>query len=183
MATPTHPLMAPIYLPGSEPFPPGTTEEEKEGYRKMAQWTKIGADFMHYCPTKVVMAGGLGFGLGGVMSLMSATFALDDPLSRANQELTKGGKTMAVVKDMGRSMYRQGRGFAKVGALYSGYECVIEGYRAKNDHWNGIGGGFCAGATLARNSGPWGALLGGLGFAAFSVAIEAYMRRVPAEEP
>ncbi|BEI83696.1 hypothetical protein CcaverHIS002_0403000 [Cutaneotrichosporon cavernicola] len=183
MAQPGNPWLAPIYLPGSEPYPPGTTEEEKEGYRQMQRWTKVGGDFMHYCPTKVAMAGGMGFALGGFVSLMGATFALDDPLSRANQQLTTGGKTMAVVKDMGRNMLSQGRGFAKVGALYSGYECVIEGYRAKNDHWNGIAGGFCAGATLARKSGPWGCLLGGLGFAAFSAVIDLYMRKVPTEEP
>jgi hypothetical protein len=56
-------------------------------------------------------------------------------------------------------------------------------YRAKNDHWNGIAGGFCAGATLARNSGPWGCMLGGMGFAAFSAVIDMWMRKTPSEEP
>lgn len=60
MSQPGHPLLPPIYLPGSEPYPPGTTEEEKEQYRQMQKWQKIGGDFMHYCPTKVIMAGGMG---------------------------------------------------------------------------------------------------------------------------
>lgn len=58
---------------------------------------------------------------------------------------------MAVVKDMGRNMWSQGRGFAKVGALYSGFECVIEGVS-----WFEIRGLLCglgevgSGAELLR---------------------------------
>jgi hypothetical protein len=54
-------------------------------------------------------------------------------------------------------------------------------YRARNDIGNAVGAGFIAGGILARNSGPKGALLGGLGFAAFSAAIDLYMKREPAE--
>lgn len=58
MATQGHPLLPPIHL---EPqYPPGTTEEEKASYQQMMKYQKIGGDFMHYCPTKVVMAGGMG---------------------------------------------------------------------------------------------------------------------------
>lgn len=54
-------------------------------------------------------------------------------------------------------------------------------YRAKNDYVNGIAGGFCAGAFLARNSGLLGTLGGGAAFSAFSGAIEWYLRKPPAE--
>ena len=59
---------------------------------------------------------------------MSATFAYEDPLSRASEKLvgTKA-QTMFIFKEMGRNMWSSGKGFAKVGALYSGYECCIEG--------------------------------------------------------
>lgn len=69
-----------------------------------------------------------GFALGGFFSLMSATFAYEDPLSRASEKLvgTKA-QTMFIFKEMGRNMWSSGKGFAKVGALYSGYECCIEG--------------------------------------------------------
>jgi hypothetical protein len=70
----------------------------------------------------------LGFALGGFFSLMSATFAYEDPLSRASEKLvgTKA-QTIYIFKEMGRNMWSSGKGFAKVGALYSGYECCIEG--------------------------------------------------------
>jgi import inner membrane translocase subunit TIM22 len=59
---------------------------------------------------------------------MSATFAYEDPLSRASEKLvgTKA-QTIYIFKEMGRNMWSSGKGFAKVGALYSGYECCIEG--------------------------------------------------------
>ena len=38
-------------------------------------------------------------------------------------------KTAQVFKDMGKGMWRGGKGFGTVGALYAGSECVIEGVR------------------------------------------------------
>ncbi|KAL8383071.1 hypothetical protein RB595_006704 [Gaeumannomyces hyphopodioides] len=79
-------------------------------------------------------------------------------------------------KDMGARSLSTGKNFAKVGALFSGIECGIEGLRAKNDAANGIGAGCIAGAVLARNGGPQAAAIGCVGFAAFSAAIEAWLR-------
>jgi import inner membrane translocase subunit TIM22 len=56
-----------------------------------------------------------------------------------------------------------------------------EQFRAKNDITNGVSAGFIAGAVLARNSGPTAMLGGGAAFAAFSFAIDSYMRMAPAE--
>jgi import inner membrane translocase subunit TIM22 len=42
---------------------------------------------------------------------------------------------------------------------------------------NPIAAGFVAGGILAKNSGPKAALGGGLAFAAFSTAIDLYLRR------
>ena len=50
-------------------------------------------------------------------------------------------------------------------------------YRARNDIGNAVAAGFIAGGVLARNTGPKGALWGGLGFAAFSAAIDLFLRR------
>jgi import inner membrane translocase subunit TIM22 len=70
----------------------------------------------------------LGFALGGFFSLMSATFAYEDPLSRASSKLVgTRAQTAYIFKEMGRNMWSSGKGFAKVGALYSGVECCIEG--------------------------------------------------------
>lgn len=76
---------------------------------------------------------------------------------------------------MYRSSLSSGRNFAKVGAIFSGTECAIEGLRAKNDLWNGVAGGCITGGVLARGAGPQAAAVGCAGFAAFSAAIDAYM--------
>jgi hypothetical protein len=76
---------------------------------------------------------------------------------------------------MYRSSISSGKNFAKVGAIFSGTECAIEGLRAKNDLWNGVAGGCLTGGILARNAGPQAAAVGCAGFAVFSAAIDAYM--------
>lgn len=73
-------------------------------------------------------ANSTGLGLGAFFSLMGATFAYEDPLSRASQKLTgTRAQTVYMFKEMGRNMWTTGRGFARVGMLYSGVECCIEG--------------------------------------------------------
>ncbi|KAF2448875.1 mitochondrial import inner membrane translocase, subunit Tim17/22 [Karstenula rhodostoma CBS 690.94] len=85
------------------------------------------------------------------------------------------------LRDMYRSSISSGKNFAKVGAIFSGTECAIEGLRAKNDLWNGVAGGCLTGGVLARNAGPQAAAVGCAGFAVFSAAIDAYMR-MPEDE-
>ena len=79
------------------------------------------------------------------------------------------------LRDMYRGMTSSGKNFAKVGAIFSGTECAIEGLRAKNDLWNGVAGGCITGGVLARSAGPQAVAVGCAGFAAFSAAIDAYM--------
>lgn len=59
---------------------------------------------------------------------MSSSFALEDPF-RAPQfnGMSTKQKAKIVFTDMGKSMWKSGSGFARVGALYAGTECVIEG--------------------------------------------------------
>ncbi|WFD42457.1 Mitochondrial import inner membrane translocase subunit tim22 [Malassezia psittaci] len=252
------PLVAPMYLPGQEPLPEGMTEADREQIKEMTKYQNYTQLAMESCLTKSVMSGVLGFGLGAFFALMSASFALDDPIrqtmaienakrleadsakkqptsakpsskpntatsttqvkpapagpvssalaSTANssgvQASGSGSSSIlsklpgkATVKDLpppppplpdmttmqstkqyfvqtGKSMYSSGKGFGKVGALYSGIECVIEGYRAKNDIWNPVLSGFVAGGVLARHSGPQAVVGGGIAFAAFSGAID-----------
>ncbi|KAF1944011.1 mitochondrial import inner membrane translocase, subunit Tim17/22 [Clathrospora elynae] len=87
----------------------------------------------------------------------------------------------AGLRDMYRSSLSSGRNFAKVGAIFSGTECAIEGLRAKNDLYNGVAGGCITGGILARNAGPQAVAVGCAGFAVFSAAIDAYMR-MPEDE-
>lgn len=84
-------------------------------------------------------------------------------------------------KDMGTKSFSMAKNFGKVGALYSGIECGIEGLRAKNDIPNAVAAGCVTGGVLAKNAGPQAAVGGCLAFAAFSAAIEVYMRQ-PKEE-
>lgn len=70
-----------------------------------------------------------GFGIGAFFSLMSASFAYEDPLLRQQTQagLNNTQKAREIFKEMGRNMWKSGKGFGKVGALFAGIECVIEG--------------------------------------------------------
>ncbi|KIK26160.1 hypothetical protein PISMIDRAFT_676301 [Pisolithus microcarpus 441] len=177
-------LVAPLYPAGREPLPPGLKEEDREQFmqaKKYQQWMVMG---MESCVAKTVMAGVGGLGIGAFFSLMSASFAYEDPYLRQQTQagMTNTQKAREVFKEMGRGMWRTGKGFGKVGALFAGIECVIEAYRAKNDMVNPVAAGFVAGGVLARHSGPKAAFGGGLAFAAFSGAIDLFLRRESSDD-
>ena len=67
------------------------------------------------------------------------------------------------------------KGFAAMGALFAGSECVVEKARAKHDAWNAVYAGCAAGGTLAAGAGPRAAGMGCVTFAAFSAFIEKIM--------
>ena len=58
---------------------------------------------------------------------------------------------------------------------FASTECVIESYRGKSDMKNAVYSGFATGGLLGFRAGPMGAVWGGCGFAAFSVAIDYFM--------
>ncbi|KAF8070740.1 Tim17/Tim22/Tim23/Pmp24 family-domain-containing protein [Lyophyllum atratum] len=183
--SPSYPGAVPIYASGKEPLPPGFTEEDRAAIQQTKKWERYTGMAMESCAVKTVLAGGAGFGIGAFFSLMSASFAYEDPILRQQSQagLNTTQKAREVFKEMGRGMWSSGKGFGKVGALFAGIECVIESYRAKNDIYNSVASGFVAGGVLARNSGPKAALGGGLAFAAFSAAIDLlFMRRETPEE-
>jgi import inner membrane translocase subunit TIM22 len=136
-------LMVPIYLPGQEPLPPGYTEEDRAQLAQMKYWSTMTSSAMEFCPTKCALSGAAGFALGGFFSLLSSSLTIDDPLRRSNlaaaqamatdkglpppPELSTAQQTKEFFKETGRGMYRSAKGFGKVGALYAGIECCIEG--------------------------------------------------------
>lgn len=146
-------LLAPVYLPGQEPHLEGASPQERAEAAQMAKWTKFAAAAMESCPVKVVLSGTAGFALGGFFSLLSSSFAIDDPLRKSNQmaaelaartpgappppELTTSQQTKLFFKETGKGMYRSAKGFGKVGALYSGIECCIEGVSLAARVWLG----------------------------------------------
>lgn len=134
-------MTCPVYLPGQGPLPPGTTEADRQQLMLTARWSKMMTSAMESCPFRCAFSGVAGFGFGGFFSLLSASFAVDDPLRRSNLqaaamarnpnilaplEATTMHTTKEFFKETGRSMYRSGKGFGKVGALYAGIECCIE---------------------------------------------------------
>ena len=72
-----------------------------------------------------------GFAIGAFFSLMSTSFAYEDPLLRSQTVagMNTRQKTVEMFRDMGRGMLRSGKGFGKVGALSGGIECVLESVR------------------------------------------------------
>jgi len=115
------------------------------------------------------------------MSSPISPFNPNNPLSAATQSMTTREQVVAGFKDMGKASWRSAKNFGLIGAIFSGTECCIEGLRAKNDLWNGVAAGCLTGGTLAINGGPQAAAIGCAGFAAFSAAIDAYMR-MPEDE-
>lgn len=59
MASPI-PLIAPIFLPGQEPLPPGVTPEERGEMQQAIKYQKMLASALESCPLKMVMSGGAG---------------------------------------------------------------------------------------------------------------------------
>ncbi|KAL2118412.1 hypothetical protein VTJ04DRAFT_8072 [Mycothermus thermophilus] len=154
---------------------------------------------MESCYAKTVMSGAAGFALGGLFGMFMASMAYDTPY---HTPTTPGGASPIPgappgvtsisdlplkqqlahgFRDMGKRSWSTAKNFGMVGALFSGIECGIEGLRAKNDLANGVAAGCATGAILARNGGPQAMAVGCAGFAAFSAAIDAWMR-MPKED-
>ena len=60
---------------------------------------------------------------------MSASFAYEDPFLRAQNQvgMNTTQKASQIFKEMGKGMWTSGKSFGKIGALFAGIECVIEG--------------------------------------------------------
>ncbi|TQS34524.1 hypothetical protein Golomagni_05088 [Golovinomyces magnicellulatus] len=168
------------------PFLPGQLGSGAKGMDGMDEQTKLAIKsmqtLMESCPAKTVISGVMGFGLGGVFGLFMASMQYDTPLhtspgAAATMSLPLRQQLKAGLKDMGSRSFSSAKNFGKVGAIFAGTECCIEGFRAKNDLVNGILAGCITGGALAAPAGPQAAAVGCAGFAAFSAAIDAYMRR------
>lgn len=104
----------------------------------------------------------------------------DNPISPEGNAMTKlpvREQLRRGFKDMGQRSFSSAKNFGKVGAIFAGTECCIEGYRAKNVLSNGVIAGCITGGVLAAPAGPQATAVGCAGFAAFSAAIDSYMRQ------
>ncbi|CUM56531.1 Mitochondrial import inner membrane translocase subunit TIM22 [Debaryomyces fabryi] len=169
-------------LPGEQKTYSQMTPEEQaeEGAKKMVE-------LMQSCPGKTVMAGVSGFFLGGFFGLFMASMSYDVPVgtSAVNsiRDLPFKQQMKIQFSDMGKRTYSSAKNFGYIGMVYSGVECAIESLRAKHDIYNGVSAGCITGGGLAIRAGPQAALVGCAGFAAFSTAIDLYLRSDSASPP
>ncbi|KAJ1569556.1 Mitochondrial import inner membrane translocase subunit tim22 [Nowakowskiella sp. JEL0078] len=126
---------------------------------------------MESCPVKVAMAGVGGFAIGGLIGMFMSsleTHAMnEDYLKMKFKDQVK-----FTFKDLGARALSSGKNFGKIGAIYSGSECIIESYRAKTDLYNSAVAGCVTGGILAANAGPQAMVMGCGSFAAFSIILE-----------
>lgn len=156
-------------------------EEQAElGAQKMIE-------FMQSCPGKTIMAGGSGFLLGGFFGLFMASMTYDVPTGTNAvshiSELPFKQQMKIQFTDMAKRSWNSAKNFGYIGMIYSGVECSIESLRAKHDIYNGVTAGCITGAGLSIKAGPQAAFIGCAGFAAFSTAIDLYLRSDSAAPP
>ena len=159
--------------PGRQSATEGMNETEAAAVRAMQ-----GA--MESCLGKSIMSGVMGFALGGAFGLFMSSMSYDSSLTPASQaiaNLPMRQQIKAGLKDMGQRSYSSAKNFGKIGALFTATECGVEALRAKNDMTNGVVAGCITGGILAAPGGPQAVAFGCAGFAAFSTAIEMYMRQ------
>ncbi|AOA61504.1 TIM22 complex subunit [Komagataella phaffii] len=171
----------------------GIRPADNRPYSEMTQEEQAaaGADaminFMQSCPGKTIMSGVSGFVLGGFFGLFMASMAYDVPVGSEGvkhiSDLPLKQQMKLQFSDMGRRSWSSAKNFGYIGMIYSAVECSVESLRAKNDLYNGTAAGCITGAGLAIKSGPQAALLGCAGFAAFSTAIDMYMRGEASRPP
>lgn len=83
---------------------------------------------------------------------------------------------------MGSPPWSTAKSCGKIGVLFSGISCGLEGLRSKKDMANSIAAGCVTGAILVRGPGLQAAAAGCAGFAAFSAAIDASLGRPKDED-
>ncbi|XP_060068711.1 mitochondrial import inner membrane translocase subunit Tim22-like [Ylistrum balloti] len=128
--------------------------------------------FFESCSFKFCASGVMGFALGGVFGLFTASI---DPMSTMSTETPT---TRMVLQEMKARSWSYGKNFAVVGAMFATTECLIESYRGKTELINGTVSGGIVGGVLGIRAGLKAGVIGSLGFAAFSTVIDYYMRHM-----
>ncbi|OXA59525.1 mitochondrial import inner membrane translocase subunit Tim22 [Folsomia candida] len=124
------------------------------------------------CAFKCAMSCVLGYAFGGVIGLFSASVNPTITGADAKQQTAR-----EVFRDMRTTTMSHAKNFAIVGAMFASTECVIESYRGKSDWKNGTSAGAITGGLIGLRAGIKAGLIGAAGFAAFSSAIDYYMRQ------
>ncbi|XP_017315522.1 mitochondrial import inner membrane translocase subunit Tim22 [Ictalurus punctatus] len=129
---------------------------------------------MESCAFKATLACVGGFVLGGAFGVFTA--GIDTNVGFDPKDPLKTPTAREVLRDMGQRGMSYAKNFAIVGAMFSCTECIIESHRGKSDWKNAVYSGCITGGAIGFRAGLKAGILGCGGFAAFSAAIEYYLR-------
>ncbi|KAG9339785.1 hypothetical protein JZ751_022451 [Albula glossodonta] len=129
---------------------------------------------MESCAFKAALACVGGFVLGGAFGVFTA--GIDTNVGFDPKDPMRTPTAREVLKDMGQRGMSYAKNFAIVGAMFSCTECLIESHRGKSDWKNAVYSGCVTGGAIGFRAGLKAGVLGCGGFAAFSAAIEYYLR-------
>uniref|UniRef100_A0A663MFF3 Mitochondrial import inner membrane translocase subunit TIM22 n=1 Tax=Athene cunicularia TaxID=194338 RepID=A0A663MFF3_ATHCN len=115
-----------------------------------------------------------GFVLGGAFGVFTA--GIDTNVGFDPKDPYRTPTAKEVLKDMGQRGISYAKNFAIVGAMFSCTECVVESYRGKSDWKNSVISGCITGGAIGFRAGLKAGVIGCGGFAAFSAAIDYYLR-------
>ncbi|XP_038615272.1 mitochondrial import inner membrane translocase subunit Tim22 [Tachyglossus aculeatus] len=152
-------------LPGRLPalLGPAKTDEQK-----------VMEAAMDSCAFKAAIACVGGFVLGGAFGVFTA--GIDTNVGFDPKDPYRTPTAREVLKDMGQRGMSYAKNFALVGAIFSCTECLVESYRGKSDWKNSVISGCITGGAIGFRAGLKAGTIGCGGFAAFSAAIDYYLR-------
>ncbi|XP_017268093.1 mitochondrial import inner membrane translocase subunit Tim22 [Kryptolebias marmoratus] len=129
---------------------------------------------MESCAFKSILACVGGFVLGGAFGVFTA--GIDTNVGFDPKDPLRTPTAREVLKDMGQRGMSYAKNFAIIGAMFSCTECIIESHRGVTDWKNAVYSGCVTGGVIGFRAGLKAGVLGCGGFAAFSAAIEYYLR-------
>jgi import inner membrane translocase subunit TIM22 len=166
--------------PAEQPAQPGKKKKQYQQLQPVTYEQIMQEDMMNNCAVRSTISGAMG-GLMGVAfgvfmsSMENAGGGMEGSMAAAEESRP----TRVVIREMLVNMRSRSlsyaKGFATMGFLYSGAECVVEKYRGRHDKMNSVYAGCIAGGVMAHSAGPGGMAIGCASFAAFSAAIEHFM--------
>ncbi|XP_009881054.1 PREDICTED: mitochondrial import inner membrane translocase subunit Tim22 [Charadrius vociferus] len=136
----------------------------------LIKWVDIESDLLQLLPKRLRQR----FVLGGAFGVFTA--GIDTNVGFDPKDPYRTPTAKEVLKDMGQRGISYAKNFAIVGAMFSCTECVVESYRGKSDWKNSVISGCITGGAIGFRAGLKAGVIGCGGFAAFSAAIDYYLR-------
>lgn len=131
---------------------------------------------MESCVFKAVMSCVIGYGLGCAIGLFSASVNPSIAVDHTSPHMERTQTAREIFNDMRKTTHSYGKNFGTIGLVFAGIECMIESERGVSDWKNGTYAGGVTGGLIGLRAGVKAGIFGAAGFAAFSTAIDWYMR-------